>query len=45
VALRSDEVEGVVLSDISVINGTYPGSLHRGPICICIEDVMATSGL
>ncbi|MGW1530903.1 hypothetical protein [Streptomyces aureus] len=39
-----DEVAGVVLSGISLIDGTYPRScdaLHCGPVRIRIEDVMA----
>ncbi|MER6377966.1 hypothetical protein ABT255_59370 [Streptomyces mirabilis] len=39
-----DEVEGVVLSGVSLIDGTFPRScddLHCGPIRIRVEDVMA----
>ncbi|MFD8911783.1 hypothetical protein [Streptomyces sp. NPDC059575] len=39
-----DEVAGVVLSGISLIDGTFPRScdaLHCGPVRIRVEDVMA----
>ncbi|GHD57594.1 hypothetical protein GCM10010317_045660 [Streptomyces mirabilis] len=39
-----DEVAGVVLSGVSLIDGTFPRScdaLHCGPIRIRVEDVMA----